>query len=113
MPYYRITIELRDKKITQGIRYFDNSNIDAVTNIARVKARQHYGEHNVQDVEAAMLSNHSTAVKQFQARQQKNKENKKFNDGIDKSLGITKSRKNNYKDSYKSTLADREKNSIP
>ena len=84
-----------------------------MTNIARVKAKQHYGENYVNDVEAAMLSNHSTAVKQYRAKLEKRKENKMFNDGIDKSLGITKSRKSNYKDSYKSTLGDREKNNIP
>ena len=73
MPFYRITIELRDNKTTQGIRHFENSNIDAVTNIVRVKAKQHYGDNNVIDVEAAMLSNHSTAVKQYQAKQQEEK----------------------------------------
>ena len=109
MPFYRITIELRDNKTTQGVRHFENSNIDAVTNIVRVKAKQHYGENNLIDVEAAMLSNHSTAVKQYQAKQQRRKENKKFNDGIESSLGITKNRKSSYKNSIKTTLGDRDK----
>ena len=108
MPYYRITIELRESKISQGIKYFENSNIDAVTNIARVKAKQHYGENNIIDIEAAMLSNHSTSVKQYRAKLEKRRENKKFNDNIDKSLGITKSRKINYKSST-FTLGDRDK----
>ena len=30
MLYYRITIELKDKLISQGIRFYDNINIDAV-----------------------------------------------------------------------------------
>ncbi|MBA3283885.1 MAG: hypothetical protein H0U27_02335 [Nitrosopumilus sp.] len=108
MPYYRITIELRDKKPAQGIRHYDNQNIDAVTNIARVKATRHYGDNNVLDVEAAMLSNHCTAVKQYQAKQQKRKENKKFNDGIESDLGTTKSRKSIYKGDIP-TLGDRNK----
>ena len=67
---------------TQGIRYYENSNIDATPNIARVKARQYYGEHQVIDVEAAMLSNHCTAVIQFREKQQRTRENKKYNSGI-------------------------------
>ena len=50
MLYYRITIELKDKLISQGIRFYDNINIDAVKNIARVNARKHYGENNVIDI---------------------------------------------------------------
>lgn len=34
------------------IRFNENSNIDAVTNIARVKARQLFGDRNVIDIEA-------------------------------------------------------------
>ena len=43
------------------------SNIDAVTNIVRMRARESYGD-NVVDVEAAQLSNHRIAVKRFQER---------------------------------------------
>lgn len=50
MPYYRITIWLNNKRLSQGIKHFDNSNIDAVTNIARVKAREHNGDSIVIDV---------------------------------------------------------------
>lgn len=85
MRYYRITIELLDKKPVQGIRHYDNPNIDAVTNIARVKANRYYGERNMLDVEAAMLSNHCKAVKKFQADQQKRKDKKAFNSLIENS----------------------------
>lgn len=104
MPYYRITIALNDNKTTQGIRYFDNTNIDAVTNIVRVKARQHYGEQNVQDVEAAMLSNHCKAVKEHRMKLEKKKD--KYGES---SVTNVKRRKDNYKDSFKSTLGDGEK----
>ncbi|MBA3285568.1 MAG: hypothetical protein H0U27_10990 [Nitrosopumilus sp.] len=47
------------------------ANIDAVTNIARVKAKEYYGEYKGVDVEAAMLSNHCTSVKEYVAKQNK------------------------------------------
>lgn len=78
MPYYRITIFLRNNNTVRGIRSYENTNIDAVTNIARVKARQHYGDCNVIDIEAAMLSNHCTAVIDYRERQQQIRENKKY-----------------------------------
>ena len=66
MPFYRITIWIKDvNKPVQGIRQYQNQNISAVTNIARVKAQQHYGEQNIVDIEAAMLSSHSSAVKKY------------------------------------------------
>ena len=82
MPYYRITILLKSSKVSQGIKYVNDSNIDAVTNIARVKAREHYGERSVLDVEAAMLSNHSTAVKRYIEKKKKARDRKQFVDGF-------------------------------
>jgi hypothetical protein len=74
MPYYRITIFLKDKKKpVQGIRQYDQPNIDVVTNMAKLKAKAHYGEHNIADVEAVMLSSHSNAVMKFMQEQQKKK----------------------------------------
>ena len=60
MLYYRVTIILKHRQPSIGIRYYDNSFIEAVTNIVRSQAIKHFGE-NVEDVEAAMLSNHRTA----------------------------------------------------
>jgi hypothetical protein len=71
MPFYRITIFLKHRRPSQGIKFFDNPNIDAVTTIARVKAREHFGDRNVIEVEAAMLSNHCRAVKLHQEREWK------------------------------------------
>ena len=65
-----------------GNRSKNDSNIDAVTNIARVKAREHYGERSVLDVEAAMLSNHSTAVKLYIEKKKKARDRKNFIDGL-------------------------------
>jgi len=82
MPYFRITIFLKYRKPSTGIRYYDNTNIDAVTNIVRVKAIKYYG-HDVLDIEVAMLSNKSSAIKQLQQKLMKARENKKlFPDAI-------------------------------
>jgi hypothetical protein len=78
MPYYRVTVILRDKPFVQGIKHYENSNIDAVTNIVRANAKKHYGEHQVVDVEAAMLSNHATAVKVYQEKERKKTDKKKW-----------------------------------
>jgi len=76
MPYYRITIWLRDqKKPIQGIRQYEQKNIDLVTNMARAKAKKHYGDLNVIDIEAAMLSSHSTAAKKYQEEEEKKRKN--------------------------------------
>jgi hypothetical protein len=66
LPYYRITIWIEDKRLAQGIKHYDNSNIDWVTNHARMKAKEHYGD-KILDIEAAMLSNHCSAVRSFLA----------------------------------------------
>lgn len=71
MLYYRITISLKNNCIIKGVRHFDNSNIGAVTTIAKTKARNHYGYDNVIDVEAAMLSSHCNAVRYYQEQEQK------------------------------------------
>ena len=68
MPYYRITIFLKHRRPSQGIKFYDNSNIDSVTTIARVKAQEYFGDRNVIEVEAAMLSNHCRAVKLYQEK---------------------------------------------
>jgi hypothetical protein len=76
MPFYRITIFLKDDQVMQGIREHNNSNIDYVTNIYRTKASATYG-NNVVDVEAAKLSKNSTAVKCYLEEKLKKLEKKK------------------------------------
>lgn len=77
MPFYRITIWLEGKKLVQGIREHTNANIDFVTNFYRQKAYQAYGHNKVKDVEAAMLSNHATAVRKYLEEKEKKRLNKK------------------------------------
>ena len=73
MPFYRITIFLKHRQPSIGIRYYDNSIIDGVTNIVRAQAIRHFG-HDVVDVEAAMLSSQCTVVKNYLEKERKKKE---------------------------------------
>jgi hypothetical protein len=66
LPFYRISILLKDDKVVQGIRQHENSNIDYVTNVFRLKAISSYGNKFV-DIEAAMLSKNSPAVRTYLA----------------------------------------------
>jgi len=79
MPYYRITILLNHKRPAQGIRFYTNTNIDAVTNIVRAQAAKYYG-NDILDIEVAMLSNKSSAVKRLQEKKLKAREDKLFPD---------------------------------
>lgn len=77
MYFYRISIFLKDDKVIQGIREHNNPNIDFVTNLYRAKASATYGGKKVMDVEAAMLSKNSTAVKCYLEEKLKKLEKKK------------------------------------
>jgi hypothetical protein len=80
LSFYRITILLDDDKVIQGIREYANSNIDYVTNLYRAKASKEYGKKLV-DVEAAMLSKNSTAVKMhLEEKLKKIKKQKEYKD---------------------------------
>jgi hypothetical protein len=59
-----------------GIRQHENSNIDYVTNVFRCKAVATDGNKFV-DIEAAMLSKNSTAVKSYLADEMKRIKKKK------------------------------------
>ena len=67
MPFYRITIWLKNKrKPVTGIRFIEQSNIDIVNIQMQKQARIHYNDSLIIDVEVAMLSKNSKAVKQHQ-----------------------------------------------
>ena len=67
MPFYRITIWLKNKrKPVSGIRFIEQSNIDIVNIQMQKQARFHYNDSLIIDVEVAMLSKNSKAVKQHQ-----------------------------------------------
>lgn len=75
MAFYRVTIWQRDGKVNQGIRELDNTNIDYATNYFRGLALK--AGIDIIDIEAAMLSNKSTAVKDFiEAREKRRKQAK-------------------------------------
>ena len=64
MPFYRITIWLKNKrKPVSGIRFIEQSNIDIVNIQMQKQARIHYNDSLIIDVEVAMLSKNSKAVK--------------------------------------------------
>jgi hypothetical protein len=119
LPFYRITILLDGDKIVQGIREHTNSNIDSsslvsghktyyVTNLYRAKASAAYGKKLV-DIEAAMLSKHSTAVKNYMEDKLKRIEKNKQWPHLSTSDSIeTKDRKKNYNN--KPTLGERSEN---
>ena len=67
MPFYRITIWLKNKrKPISGIRFIEQSNIDIVNIQMQKQVRIHYNDSLIIDVEVAMLSKNSKAVKQHQ-----------------------------------------------
>ena len=76
-----------------------------MTNIVRVKAIKYYG-NDVLDIEVAMLSNKSSAVKRFQEKQFKATEDKKlFPDAI--KVGHVRGRKESHGAAVMPTLEQR------
>ena len=64
MPFYRIRIWLKNRKVpVSGIRYIELNNIEQVQNKIQIKAGQYYYGSQLVDVEVAMLSKNSSAVK--------------------------------------------------
>ena len=64
MPFYRIRIWLKNRKTpVTGIRYIELNNIEQVQNKIQIKAGQYYYGSQLIDVEVAMLSKNSSAVK--------------------------------------------------
>lgn len=78
MPYYRIVIWVNNERYRkEGIRYLENGNIDAVQNMMRLKAREHYG-FKLKDVEVQMLPKGCSAVIKYKEQVNKKKEEKKI-----------------------------------
>jgi hypothetical protein len=74
MAFYRVTIWSADGKVSQGIKELDNNNIDYATNY--FKGLASVTGVDVVDIEAAMLSNKSTAVREFIENREKKRQNK-------------------------------------
>lgn len=65
MPYYRVVIWTRKRKLSYtGMRFFESPNINAVQNMCESKAKQKFPRDLI-DVEVQMLSKFSTAIKQI------------------------------------------------
>ncbi len=63
MPYYRITIWVKNKrKPLEGIRFIENYNIDVVHLMVKRTSLQKISDSNFIDLEVAMLSKNSSAV---------------------------------------------------
>jgi hypothetical protein len=80
MPYYRILIMLKNQqKPIQGIRFIENHNIDVVYNMVQSKAKTHYNESTIKDVEVQMLPKRCRAVLKFIEDAQKRQSGKRNN----------------------------------
>ncbi|MGE5521625.1 MAG: hypothetical protein ACM3VS_17010, partial [Candidatus Dadabacteria bacterium] len=112
MPYYRILIWLKnDLDRKEGIRFIENSNIDAVQNMMRLKVREAFGS-KVKDVEVQMLAKGSTAVQVYKEKQKKKRENKKlWGEAKEEPVTFNKavSRRSEYANREKVPLGERKK----
>lgn len=107
MAWYRVTIWFRAGKIAQGIRELNSVNVDYATNYFRSKAKEHYNENDLIDLEAALLSNHCTAVRNhIEEREQQRQDKKQWPDSREDEQPIDKSRKKG--DGSGLTLAERQ-----
>jgi len=69
MPFYRITIWLKNKKKpVTGIRFIELNNIEQVQIMIQNKVGHYYFGSELIDVEVAMLSKNCTAVKRYLKR---------------------------------------------
>ena len=64
MPYFLISVILKDKSSHKGLResFYD---LDAAYLAFQVLAQQAYGRHNIMHFECMQLSNHSEQVKLY------------------------------------------------
>ncbi len=69
MPYYRITVTLKNKQVHSGIRLLEVWNPDTALRMVEKTAHEHYGEGKVKKVDVAMLPKSSEEVKRFIASQ--------------------------------------------
>lgn len=65
MPYYKITIWLKNGKVRHGIRQFDQWNIEVAYLMIRKKVMTYYKESELKDVDVYMLSKNSREVKKI------------------------------------------------
>ncbi|TDH18475.1 hypothetical protein EXU57_23015 [Segetibacter sp. 3557_3] len=97
LAYYRVTIWRKSGKTLRGIRELGHTNVDFATNYFRLQAQKHV--HNMVDIEAALLSNNSTAVRKYKAAQERRREQMRWPE--EKDPFTSQSRKEQAKNSSK------------
>jgi hypothetical protein len=63
MPWYRVTVILRNGQQHKGLRQNESWNLDAIYNQFLKKAKDHYGESKVKTVDVVMVPKNSEEVK--------------------------------------------------
>jgi hypothetical protein len=67
MPYYRITVVLKNGQRNRGIRLLEVWNPDTALRMVEKTAKDHYGEGRIRSVEVVMLPKSSDEVKRYLA----------------------------------------------
>ncbi len=65
MPWYRVTVCLKNGEIHRGVRQNESWNLDALYTLYVKKARDHYGERKVKSVDVVMVPKNSDEVKRL------------------------------------------------
>ena len=65
MPYFRITVSLKNGVVNRGIRMLPFWNPDTALRMVEKTARDHYGEWKISKVEVVMLAKSSAEVKSY------------------------------------------------
>ena len=63
MPYYQITVKVKNGNTLSGVREMDNRDIDFAWQFFRALAVKRFGEFNIITFEVVMLSKHSVNAK--------------------------------------------------
>ncbi|HUR11202.1 MAG TPA: hypothetical protein VM012_07525 [Flavitalea sp.] len=71
MPYYYVTVKLKNGNILSGIREMDNLDIDYAWQYFRNRAITRFGDFSITAFEVMMLSKHSNQVKAYIRKEKK------------------------------------------
>lgn len=65
MPYYKITITLKNLSVHAGIRVLVIHDVDSAWEVFKGKALEYYGEGKIEYFQCVMLSKHDDDVKTY------------------------------------------------
>ena len=71
MPFYQITIILKNNEVISGVRETENLHIDPVFMEYFIKANQHYHHENITKFSCVMISRHSQEYRDYEASRKK------------------------------------------